>query len=108
MTKRAGTRTRADRRKLLAELEKSGESVAGFARKLGVSPWTIYSWRRQEREGRANGKEERPEFVQVRVAPRRDEPAPLEVELREGIRVRVPSDFDGEALRRLLGVLASC
>lgn len=108
MTKRARVWSVEERRQLLTELEGCGMSVAAFAQKHGVSAWSIYSWRRQERE-RKNKREDGPtEFIQVQVAPSRESLAPLEVELTDGVRVHVRAGFDEDELRRLLGVLASC
>lgn len=108
MARRAKSWSKTERRRLLRDLESSGQTVAAFARDLGISAWTIYSWRRQERERRAPREEELPSFVQLKVASSEVPAQPLEVELEDGKRVRVPVGFDEEALRRLLGVLASC
>ena len=48
------------------------------------------------------------QFLQVRVAQEASVPSVIEVELRAGLRVRVPLGFDEGELRRLLGVLTSC
>src|SRR6266446_8087447 len=43
--------TRAEKDAILADLEKSGESVAVFAQKRGLSSPTIYTWRYEARGG---------------------------------------------------------
>ena len=106
MTKRARVWSAEARRQLLEDLDESGMSVAGFARGREISAWTIYSWRRQERERKHE--DGSAEFIRVRVAPKREGPTPLEVELSDGVRVNVRAGFDEGELRRLLGVLASC
>jgi len=98
----------SERAALLAELAESGMSVAAFAREHGMSAWTIYSWRRQERERQQVEEGERSPFIQVRLSRSPRATAPLAIELREGLRVHVPTGFDEHDLRRLLGVLASC
>ena len=108
MARRARTYSDGERGRLLEELEESGLSVAAFARERRISAWTIYSWRRQKRERQVQKEDGSAPFIQVKVAPSGSFPAPLEVELNDGVRVRVPSDFDEHVLRRLLGVLASC
>jgi len=108
MARRARTWRTRERRQLLAELSESGLSVAAFARDRGVSAWTIYSWRRQERERGQVEEDEPAPFIQVKVAPNREAPAPLAIELRDGLRVHVPTGFDEHELRRLLNVLSSC
>ena len=105
MAKRDGKRRDEGVRKLLAEQEASGLSVAAFARERGVSTWTLYDGRRrlQKRKARAKARD----FVQVHVRSVQAAPS-IEVELEAGMRVRVPAGFDEDELRRLLGVLASC
>lgn len=106
MADRDGSRRDEDVQRLLAEQEASGLSVAAFARERGVPTWTLYDGRRRlrKRKGRAKGAD----FVQVHVRPVQLPPSPIEVDLKTGIRVRVPAGFDADELRRLLGVLASC
>ena len=90
--------------RLLAE----GESIASFCRRTGTHPWKLYRAKqrlaKREVEG-ARGK--RVDLAPVRVRPDQDA-APIELVLAGGHRLKLTADFDEIALRRLLGVLASC
>ena len=94
-------------RRLLAELESSGLSVAQFARERGLSAWTLYGWKRRSRAGSREARAERPRFVEVKLGTAAEAPA-LMVETPRGLRVRVPRGFDEVELRRLIGALSSC
>ena len=92
-------------RRLLARWERSGLTLAEFARRGGLPPGTLAWWRHVLR-GR-----ERPagdaRFLEVAVggsaAPTpRPVPATFEVVFSDGTVVRVPAAFDAEALARLL------
>ena len=89
------TWTEQDARRVLEECEKSGESVAGFARRLGVIPQRLFWWRK--RLGRASSLEARPAFVPVTVRPARAESiavgVPIAVVVGNGIRVEI-NDVD--------------
>jgi transposase-like protein len=108
MARKAKGRGDAERRRILTELEASGQSVASFARQRGLSAWTLYDWRR--RLGSSERPEAAPEpgFVQVVVKPERQVAAPIQVELPTGARIHVPPGFDEAELRRLVEVLFSC
>lgn len=92
---------------LLAELESSGGNISAFAKERGLAPWKLY---RAKRGGKARrSKASAAELVPVRVVgPAARRTAPLELVLSSGHRLVVPPDFDEAALRRLMGVLASC
>jgi transposase-like protein len=82
---------------VLSALEESGESLASFAKREGLSPERLYRWRR---------KLTKQAFVEIERAPVRTEGAGvLEVVVATGRVVRVPPDFDADALQRLLAVL---
>ena len=90
---------------LLVEQQSSGLSIAAFAKAKGIPSWSLYNAR-----SRARRKASR-EFTEVAIAPARETgpSAPwIELALPSGITVRVPHDFEEVALRRLLGVLATC
>jgi len=38
------------RRRILDSWDRSGLSAAAFAPSVGVTPWTLYAWRRRERK----------------------------------------------------------
>lgn len=107
MARRDESEGRQERMSLLvAELEASGQSVVRFARERGLSPWTLYEWRRRLR--RQNAPSERKPFIEVKLI---DEPSAvttMSIELPSGLRVHVPRGFEAEELRRLVGVLSSC
>jgi transposase-like protein len=84
---------------VLAELERSGASLAAFARREGLSAERLYRWRARLTKTRATFVEIRPDVVVSATG------GVLEVVLAGGRAVRVPSDFDEVALRRLIAVL---
>ena len=110
----------ADKLRILAECEAPGVQVAEVAARHGVYRSLVFQWRRQARDGLLVA-EPTPEFVPVRVADvdRRDEPLPepeptpppsrkaaaIEIELPDGIRLRVGEEVGLVALRRVLAAL---
>ena len=93
---------------LLSDLAASGLSTAAFARSRGIPPWRLYN-ALQVRARRAAKKSQRSALIPVRVkGPRRTHASPFELVLAGGHRLRVPEDFDADALRRLMGALAGC
>jgi hypothetical protein len=109
--------------RVLAEHERSGLSVAEFARRRGISAGSLGWWRHVARRRSAEprgakaratrGRAERDRFVEVRVAPARGEIAVdamrglFEVVVPGGCVVRVPAHFEADALRRVLAVLGT-
>ena len=108
--------------RLVEETLQAGETVCGIARRHGVAPSLLFTWRRQARQGRLGG-DVVPALVPVEITPA---PAPvsisvpqpassapaqrarsgiIEIELGGGCRVRVDRDVDGEALQRVLELL---
>lgn len=110
----------ADKLRILAECDAPGVQVAEVAARHGVYRSLVFQWRRQARDGLLVA-EPTPEFVPVRVAVAdvRDEPLPepaptpppsrraaaIEIELPDGIRVRVGEEVGLVALRRVLAAL---
>ena len=110
----------ADKLRILAECEAPGVQVAEVAARHGVYRSLVFQWRRQARDGLLVA-EPTPEFVPVRVADvdRRNKPLPepeptpplsckaaaIEIELPDGIRVRVGDEVGLVALRRVLAAL---
>ena len=91
----------------------SGLAAEQFAAELGINAGTLKFWgyklNKAKREGAgvvASANKRRPErvpsFVEVRTT---TSPPAFELELGDGRRLRVPSDFDADALGRLLSVL---
>lgn len=95
-------------REALAAQERSGWSVAEFAAREGLSALRLERWRR-----RLGATGEGVGFVEVTAAAAASRPAGassvggamFEVVVATGRIVRVPPDFDAEALQRLLAVL---
>lgn len=110
----------ADKLRILAECDAPGVQVAEVAARHGIYRSLVFQWRRQARDGLLVA-EPTAEFVPVRVADvdRRDEPQPepeptpppsrkgaaIEIELPDGIRVRVGEEVSLVALRRVLAAL---
>ena len=94
----------ADARVIIGAWRHSGETVAAFARRLGVDPRRVSRW-----AARLSPVAPAPmHFHPVRVASegagdRRA--ASIEIELGGGRRVRVTAGFEAEDLRRVLAVL---
>ena len=89
---------------LLEEQQTSGLSIAAFAKSKNVAPWSLYNARTRSR------KEQDHYFSEVAVVSECRDPAvdPIELVHPSGLTLRVGSDFDDVALRRLLGELATC
>jgi transposase-like protein len=87
-----------DAREVIVALERSGQSVGDFAATHGLDPQRLYGWRR-----RVGARAERATFRELTVP---SESSRFEVVLASGVRVRVPHDFEREALVRLIEALA--
>ena len=100
--------------RILAQSAAPGSSPSLTCRIHGISSGQFYTWRRQFRSGELTG------FVPVSAAPEPPSlpapppPAPpaapptaglVEVELPSGVKLRVTSDVDTGALRRILSAL---
>lgn len=104
MTKRA---TREEWAKRVEAWRGSGRTAKEFAAEIGARAPTLKWWAwRLGAEGKAEPRARRG-FVEV-VAPwsgTRAASEAFELELPSGDRLTIPSSFDGEALRRLLGIV---
>lgn len=86
----------SDRRdRVLAKWVESGLSARAVAQVAGVSPWTLYAWRRQARKAAPAAR--RPVFVEVVAAAgdgtdRSEATTELRIELSRGITIRVERD----------------
>jgi transposase len=114
-----------DKARLVAQTFEPGVSVCAVARRNGIAPGLLFTWRRQAREGRLGGSEPAPLFVPVTIAPeltpsvpavappapsaseaapahppRRRRTGLIEIELGGGRRLRVDRDVDEQALHR--------
>ncbi len=85
-------------RAVLERMRSSGLAVAEFAAKEGLVPQRLYWWqaRLNAPTAKAAG------FVEVTAVAT---PSPLELVLRTGDVIRVPTSFNEDALRRVLAVL---
>jgi lambda repressor-like predicted transcriptional regulator len=91
-----------DLESLLADLRRSGKSTAAFARERGVPAWRLYNALRSRAKKRTA-------LVPVVIAnPPTSNAEPIELALSSGHRLRISANFDEQALRRLMGVLAGC
>jgi transposase len=112
-----------DKARMVAEIETSGDSVSGVARRHGLSPQQLFGWRRQVREAQAVvSKDDELRFVPavVDAAPcdtggpgqrktrgqHRDEPLAGTIEVAiDGVTVRIgpgaPADTIAAVLRAL-------
>jgi transposase len=101
----------AQKQQILKETLEPGVTVTAVAKRHGVNTGQIYTWRRQALAGAIGG------FIPVTVdheaegaagSPSVPEPVAvdgrerIEIELPNGVRLRVGSDIDGAALRRII------
>jgi len=108
-----GRRGEAYYRELLSEQEASGRSVRSFAAERGLSPWTLYGWRgklgrSRRRRSAENGASKEAGFVAVDVVGGTPSTSDFEVELADGLIVRVPRDTTTVRLVELVRALRSC
>jgi transposase len=121
----------ADKLRILAECEEPGAQISAVAARHGVYRSLLFQWRRQARDGLLVV-EPTPSFVPVRlqaaevpspvegaseassapvaVPARRASPPPrapalIEIELPDGVRLRVGEEIGATALRRVLAAL---
>jgi len=104
-----------DKLRIVEETMQPGVTVTEVARRHGVAPSVVFTWRRLAREGRLG--DAGPAFVPVEITP---VPAQvpsaaspprrtglIEIVLRHGRRIRVDHEVAAEALRRVLQVVES-
>ena len=116
----------AERCRILEETLAPGVSMAEVARANGVAKSLVFGWRRQARQAALDAASKpAPMFLPVEIAergadaasaPRGDAPQRarrpggtnglIEIELRDGRRVRVDAGVDPDALGRVLDALA--
>jgi transposase-like protein len=92
------------RHELVSHWKRSGLSAREFAARVGINPRTLERWS-YELGRRARGERETALATIVEVRGTSSVDQRFEVELSGGRRVRVPSSFDAEALRRLVTAL---
>ncbi len=110
----------ADKLRIVAETREPGARIGAVAARHGVCESLVFTWRRQAREG-VLVTPEMPVFMPVKMfatpapsPPARSDPPPsparppsglIEIELGNGHQVRVGSDVNLAALRRVLTAL---
>ena len=93
-------------RRLVEAQERSGLSLAEFARRRGVPVSTLTWWRHRVRDqDRERDVATEKGFVEVTSTVVRSKAAVFEIVLGDSTMVRVPGCFAEEDLRRLLAVL---
>jgi transposase-like protein len=100
----------------LAAQQRSGVSVTRYAQQIGVSPVTLYQWRKRLGAVRKDSSlpPTPPPLVEVVVGNRDQQYRPVAdgpcavVRLRSGQAVEVPRGFDSHDMRRLVALLESC
>ena len=104
-----------DKLQIVEETLQPGVKVSEVARRHGLAPSVVFTWRRLAREGRLG--DTGPAFVPVEITPVPVQAASMvspprrtgliEIILGRGRRVRVDREVDAEALRRVLQVVES-
>jgi transposase len=104
-----------DKRQIVEETLQPGVTVTEVARRHGLAPSVVFTWRRLAREGRLG--DAGPAFMPVEITPIPVQTPPvappprrsgvIEIVLGRGRRVRVDREVDAEALRRVLQVVES-
>ena len=109
--------------RVVAEIETSGDSVSGVARRHGLSPQQLFGWRRRVREAQAVvSKDDEPRFVPAVIDPapcdiagsrqrktrrqHRDEPLAGTIEVAiDGVMVRIGPGAPAETIAAVLRAL---
>ena len=104
-----------DKLQIVEETMQPGVRVTEVARRHGLAPSVVFTWRRLAREGRLG--DAGPALMPVEITPAPVQAAPaaspprrtglIEIVLRHGRCVRVDREVDAEALRRVLQVMES-
>lgn len=94
-------------RRILAKQERTGASMREVAGSYGVTPATLYAWRRRLRDGAE------PSGGLIAVDVLSGEPSlrsgsQYEIALPSGVTIRAPRDFDAGRVRQLLDAVRSC
>jgi transposase len=104
-----------DKLQVVEETMQPGVTVTEVARRHGLAPSVVFTWRRLAREGRLG--DAGPAFMPVAITPVPAQAAPIssparrsgliEIVLGRGRRICVDREVDAEALRRVLQVVES-
>lgn len=96
---------------VLEDQEGSGLSVAEYADEIGVTPATLYTWRRRLASSPPGPQREAAGLVRVdvcRIADQALTPAVLVVRVGSNRSIEIPSGFHAEDLVRVIEVLEAC
>jgi transposase len=112
---RRRTHSDAEKARLVAQTLRPGVCAADVARRNGLHPQQLYTWRRQARRGElALREEDAPMFVPAMTAEAfAAEPAgaaaddEIVVELRDGVRLRIGAGVPAERAATLVSALKS-
>ena len=99
--------TLEEKQRIVAESFSGPRLTSATARRHGLSPSQLFTWRRRVREGKLVADDSAPVFAPAIIASERMIPADLraglmEIELRGGRRVRVDASVDVSALKRVI------
>ena len=104
-----------DKLQIVEETLQPGVTVSEVARRHGLAPSVVFTWRRLARERRLG--DAGPTFMPVEITPVPRQTTPIaspalrtgliEIVLGRGRRIRVDREVDAEALRRVLQVVES-
>lgn len=101
--------TAEDARRALAEWDRSGLTIAEFARSQGYAPFRLYEWRRKlaaaERERETTVPPPLPALMPVRVMAASSGDQPVSVLLRSGQVLKVSRGFDEDVFSRVVALL---
>lgn len=96
----------AQRLALIAEWERSGQTINEFCRRRGINEST-FGWWRRERKRHEQGQAPAVELVEIGTSDGAGERA-VEVMLANGIRLRVPAGFERRSLEEILAIVRAC
>jgi transposase len=110
-TGRRRTWSSREKARLVAESLEPGASVSQIARRNGVSPGQLFTWRRDAKASASSGRAaSTPAFVPVSISepasPRRQQSSSIEIEVH-GARIHLHGGVDEAALRTVLSVVRS-
>ena len=96
--------------RIVAESESGPRQVSATARRHGLRPGQLFTWRRLAREGRLTGDEDSVAFARAVIAHSPPSAAPsssgrMEIVLTDGVRVIVDKGVDAEALARMISAI---
>jgi transposase len=104
--------TLEEKQRIVAESFSAPRVTSATARRHGLSPSQLFTWRRRARAGKLAADDAGPVFAPAIIASERMVGAPtdlraglMEIELRGGRRVRVDGSVDVNALKRVVDAL---